>query len=237
MDHLLVERGLAESGARAQALILAGKVKASGLQKLKPGLLVPEDQPLELLEGLKYVSRGGEKLAGALGAFRVNPAGRDCMDVGASTGGFTDCLLQRGAARVFAVDVGSNQLHERLRKDSRVISREKSHVLRLDKAGLPFPPSLVVVDVSFISLEKVLPHLSSLVDAGTELVALVKPQFEAGPKLAPKGVVRDPAVHRQVLDRLSTLLPGWDYEKRGETTSPLKGPEGNAEFFLHLGKV
>jgi 23S rRNA (cytidine1920-2'-O)/16S rRNA (cytidine1409-2'-O)-methyltransferase len=232
LDHLLVSRGLAESGAKAQALILAGKVRIPGMQNLKPGLNVPEDAPVELLEGLKYVSRGGEKLAGALEAFKVDPKGRNCMDVGASTGGFTDCLLQRGAARVFAVDVGTHQLHEKLRQDPRVVSREKTHILHLEKKALPFPPSLVVMDVSFISVEKVMPHLAALTEPGTEFLVLVKPQFEVGPKLAPKGVVRDPAARLEALKKVSEGLPGWGFAKRGECTSPIAGPEGNIEYFL-----
>jgi 23S rRNA (cytidine1920-2'-O)/16S rRNA (cytidine1409-2'-O)-methyltransferase len=235
LDHLIVQRGLAESGAKAQALILAGHIKAPGLQAtLKPGLLVSEEQPLELLSSPKYVSRGGEKLEGALYAFRVDPSGRLCLDVGSSTGGFTDCLLQRGAEKVFALDVGTAQLHWKLRKDPRVLSREKTHILRLTRADLPFTPSLVVVDVSFISLEKVLPHVASLLEKGAELVVLVKPQFEAGPKNAPKGVVRDPAVREEVLRRLSSLLPAWGFIKKGECPSPLTGPEGNVEYFFHL---
>lgn len=230
----MVQRGLVESGAKAQALILAGKVRAPGKDNLKPGLLVAEDQPLELIEGLKYVSRGGDKLAGVLDALRIDPAGRACMDVGSSTGGFTDCLLQRGAVKVFAVDVGTHQLHEKLRKDPRVLSREQTHILHLSKADLPFPPSLVVVDVSFIPLEKVLPHLAVLTDGGTEFAVLLKPQFEVGPKLAPKGVVKDPAVRAAAIAKVSEALGGWGFSLKGDCPSPIAGPEGNVEHFLHF---
>lgn len=235
LDHLLVERGLAESGSRAQALILAGRVRLPGMTSPKPGTPVAPDQAVELLEPMRYVSRGGEKLEGALKEFAVDPAGRDCLDVGASTGGFTDCLLQRGARRVLAVDVGTAQLHEKLRQDPRVVSRERTHVLALAAADVRDPvPSLVTVDVSFISLEKVLPHLASLAGPGAEFLALVKPQFEAGPKNAPKGVVRDPEVRDEVLRRIAGRLAGWGFEKRGEMVSPLKGPKGNVEFFLYF---
>jgi 23S rRNA (cytidine1920-2'-O)/16S rRNA (cytidine1409-2'-O)-methyltransferase len=228
---------LAESGAKAQALILAGSLQAPGFPKLKPGLLVSEDQPLNLLKAAPYVSRGGEKLAGALLQFGVRPAGFFCLDVGASTGGFTDCLLQKGAEKVLAVDVGTAQLHEKLRRDLRVTSQEKTHVLSLTARDFQdFSPRLVTVDVSFISLEKVLPHLASLTLSGTEFLALVKPQFEVGPKQAPKGVVRDPKVRQAVLDRISSCLPAWGFEKKGDMVSPLKGPQGNVEFFLYFVK-
>ncbi len=234
LDELLVQRRLAESLPAAQSLLLAGRVKAPGVKILKPGSTVSPDQVLEVTPGRKYVSRGGEKLEGALDAFRVNLSGRDCLDVGASTGGFTDCLLQRGALKVFAVDVGSGQLDWTLRNDPRVVSRENTHILRFQKTDLPFSPSLVTIDVSFISLEKILPHLASLVDPGAEFVALVKPQFEVEPKLAPKGVVRDPSVRQAVVRKVSDFLPAWGFSKRGECPSPIQGPEGNVEFFLHF---
>jgi 23S rRNA (cytidine1920-2'-O)/16S rRNA (cytidine1409-2'-O)-methyltransferase len=198
LDHLVVRRGLAESGTKAQALILAGQIRAPGLRTPKPGLLVAEDQPLELLEPLRYVSRGGEKLAGALKDLGVDPRGKVCLDVGASTGGFTDCLLQNGAERVMAVDVGHGQLHWKLRQDRRVVNREKTRVLDLTPQDAEdLAPRLAVVDVSFISLEKVLPHLGRLLKPGVEVLAMIKPQFEAGPKNAPKGVVKDPKVRAE----------------------------------------
>ncbi len=238
LDHLVAERGLAESGAKAQALIMAGQIRTPGLHRAaKPGEKVSVDQPVELVENLKYVSRGGEKLAGALDGFLIDVKGRFCLDIGASTGGFTDCLLQRGAEKVLSVDVGHGQLHWKLRQDKRVVNLEKRHVLNLTSDCFKeFVPDFVTVDVSFISLEKVLPHLSQLLKAGTEFVCLVKPQFEAGPQHTPKGVVRDPKVREQVLKRLSDLLSQWGFDKKGEMESPLKGPKGNVEYFLYFFK-
>jgi 23S rRNA (cytidine1920-2'-O)/16S rRNA (cytidine1409-2'-O)-methyltransferase len=235
LDHLLVQRGLAETGAKAQAYLLAGRVRVPGRVNPKAGDRVSPDQIVEVTAVLPYVSRGGEKLAGALDAFGVDPRGRACWDVGASTGGFTDCLLKRGAASVWAVDVGHGQLHWKLRGDSRVTVREKTHVLAVTAREVAaVGPSLAVVDVSFISLEKVLPHLGRVTPAGTEFVVLVKPQFEAGPVRAPGGVVRDPAVHREVLDRVSAGLEGWGFRQKGMVPSVLTGPKGNVEFFMHL---
>jgi 23S rRNA (cytidine1920-2'-O)/16S rRNA (cytidine1409-2'-O)-methyltransferase len=235
LDLLIVERGLAESRTQAQAMLMAGRIRVPGVSKPKSGGLVARDQALELIEACPYVSRGGEKLQGALDQFRVDPNGRVCWDVGASTGGFTDCLLQRGARQVISIDVGHGQLHWKLRKDPRVVNLEKKHILQVEPGSLPLA-SLATVDVSFISLEKVLPHLTRLASVGMEFVALVKPQFEAGPKHAPKGVVRDPEVRAAVLKKLSDGLPGWGFRKEGEMVSPLKGPEGNVEFFLHFFK-
>jgi 23S rRNA (cytidine1920-2'-O)/16S rRNA (cytidine1409-2'-O)-methyltransferase len=177
----------------------------------------------------------------------VDVRGRDCLDVGASTGGFTDCLLQNGAERVLAVDVGTAQLHEKVRNDPRVTSRENTHVLQLTKSDVGETFSgrgsrvaghapLVVVDVSFISLEKVLPHLGTLAPEGTEFLALVKPQFEVGPKQAPKGVVRDPKVREAVVSRLAAKLPEWGFEPAGSVASDLKGPKGNQESFIRFFK-
>jgi len=238
LDHLIVERGWAESGHKAQALILAGRVRAPGLKKIKPGALVSTDQALELVEESPYVSRGGEKLSGALKALGLSVKGRRCLDVGASTGGFTDCLLQAGAEKVLAVDVGRGQLHWKLRRDPRVVSREETHVLEMKQEDVnDFAPDFSVVDVAFISLAKVLPHLSGLLDPGVPVLALVKPQFEAGPKGAPGGVVKDERVRREILDRISSRLREWCFEKRGEVDSILKGPKGNQETFVHLVKL
>ena len=195
--------------------------------------------PVALVERAPFVSRGGEKLAGALDAFAVDPAGRICLDVGASTGGFTDCLLRRGAARVYALDVGRGQLAPSLRADPRVVSMERTHARRLDPADpehvrLPERPSLAVVDVSFISLTRLLGAIAAQLSPGGEIVALVKPQFEAGPRLAAGGVVRDPAVHREVVDRVAGHARAIGLTVAGETPSPLLGPAGNREFFLHL---
>ncbi len=236
-------RGLAETRARAQALLLGGRVRVGAGDGArgdrKPGDLVDPATPLTLVEQAPFVSRGGEKLAGALDAFGVDPAGRVCLDVGASTGGFTDCLLQRGAARVYALDVGRGQLAPSLRADPRVVSMERTHARRLDPAAaqhvaLPERPTLAVVDVSFISLTRLLRPITAQLAPGAEIVALVKPQFEAGPRRAARGVVRDPAVHRAVLDEVRAFATSIGLAVRGEVASPLRGPAGNREFFLHL---
>jgi 23S rRNA (cytidine1920-2'-O)/16S rRNA (cytidine1409-2'-O)-methyltransferase len=228
LDVLLVERGLAESRAQAQALVLAGLVPGHS----KAGEQVSEDAPLAVESPPPYVSRGGEKLAHGLDALEVDPAGRDSLDLGASTGGFTDVLLQRGAARVIALDVGYGQLHPRIRDDPRVTVIERTNAREL--AELPYPPDLVVADVSFISIRKVLPPALALARPGWEAVVLVKPQFEAGRADAPKGVVRDPAVHARVLRETAEAALAWGAETRGIVDSGLPGPKGNREFFLHL---
>ena len=228
LDVLLVERGLAESRAQAQALVLAGRVPGFD----KPGTAVDETTQLAVTELPRFVSRGGEKLAHALDAFGVDPAGRDCLDVGASTGGFTDVLLQRGAARVVALDVGRAQLHERLRADPRVTVLERTNARELRE--LPFTPELVTCDVSFISVRLVLPPVLALATPGWEAVVLVKPQFEAGREEVRKGVVRDPEVHRRVLREVAEAAPIWQAEPAGVVDSGLPGPKGNREFFLHL---
>jgi 23S rRNA (cytidine1920-2'-O)/16S rRNA (cytidine1409-2'-O)-methyltransferase len=188
---------------------------------------------IEVAAPLPYVSRGGEKLAGALDAFGVDPEGRVCLDVGASTGGFTDALLQRGAARVHAIDVGRGQLAEALRRDERVVSRERTHARDLAPALLGETVSLAVVDVSFISLRLVLPPIVRCLAPGGEIVALVKPQFEAGRGRAPGGVVRDPAVHREVLGSALEDVRAAGLVPLGLVASPLVGPAGNREFFVH----
>jgi 23S rRNA (cytidine1920-2'-O)/16S rRNA (cytidine1409-2'-O)-methyltransferase len=205
----------------------------------KPGDLVDPTVPVELVARAPFVSRGGEKLAGALDAFGIDPAGRVCLDVGASTGGFTDCLLARGASRVYALDVGRGQLAESLRADPRVVSLERTHARRLDPADpqaidLPERPSLAVVDVSFISLTRVLRGVVAWLAPGGQLVALVKPQFESSPRDVPRGVVRDPGVQRAALDRVRAHALELGLEVRGEVESPLVGPAGNREWFLHL---
>src|SRR5829696_1521748 len=228
LDLLLVERGLAESRAQAQALVLAGLVP--GFEK--PGTQVDEAAELEVTAPPPYVSRAGHKLANALEALGIDVASLDCCDVGASTGGFTDVLLQRGAARVIALDVGYGQLHPRIREDARVTVIERTNAREL--AELPFAPDLVVADVSFISIHKALPPALALARPGWEAVVLVKPQFEAGRRDAPKGVVRDPAVHARVLGETVKAALGWGAEPRGIVDSGLPGPKGNREFFLHL---
>jgi 23S rRNA (cytidine1920-2'-O)/16S rRNA (cytidine1409-2'-O)-methyltransferase len=228
VDVLLVERGLAESRTQAQALVLAGRVPGHE----KPGEQVDESTGLEVTKGDPYVSRGGVKLANALDAFGVDPGGLDVLDVGASTGGFTDVLLQRGASRVIALDVGYGQLHPRLRDDPRVHVFERTNARHV--TGLPFAPELVVCDVSFISVRKVLPPLLELAAPGWQAVVLVKPQFEAGPADARGGVVRDSAVRRRVAREVAEAAIGWGAETTGIVDSGLPGPKGNRELFLHL---
>jgi 23S rRNA (cytidine1920-2'-O)/16S rRNA (cytidine1409-2'-O)-methyltransferase len=228
LDVLLVEQGLAESRSQAQALVLAGRVPGYD----KAGQQVDESVELEVTEPARFVSRGGEKLAHALEAFDVDPAGRDALDVGASTGGFTDVLLHRGATRVIALDVGYGQLHPRIREDPRVTVLERVNVRELRE--LPFPPELVVCDVSFISVRKALPAAVELAAPGWEAVALVKPQFESARGEARRGVVRDRAVHRRVLREVAEAAAEWQARVAGVVDSGLPGPKGNREFFLHL---
>jgi 23S rRNA (cytidine1920-2'-O)/16S rRNA (cytidine1409-2'-O)-methyltransferase len=204
----------------------------------KPGVLVAPSADLRVTARPKFVSRGGDKLAHALGAFAVSPKGRVCIDVGASTGGFTHCLLEAGASRVYAVDVGQGQLDASLRADGRVVVMEKTNARQLPHDAFPDAPGLATLDVSFISLEKVLPSVFAVLRPDGEAVALVKPQFEIGKGLVGKGgVVRDAAHHRTVVSRVARfcVLRGWHV--RGVTASPLKGPKGNREFFLHLTRA
>jgi 23S rRNA (cytidine1920-2'-O)/16S rRNA (cytidine1409-2'-O)-methyltransferase len=228
VDVLLVERGLAESRTQAQALLLAGRVPGHE----KPGEQVDETAELAVTEGEPFVSRGGVKLANALDAFGVDPTGRDCLDVGASTGGFTDVLLQRGAARVIALDVGYGQLHPRIREDARVVVLERTNARKVGE--LPFAPELVVCDVSFISVRKALPPLLELASPGWEAVVLVKPQFEAGREDVRGGVVRDLATRRRVAREVVEAALAWGAKTVGVVDSGLPGPKGNRELFLHL---
>jgi 23S rRNA (cytidine1920-2'-O)/16S rRNA (cytidine1409-2'-O)-methyltransferase len=239
LDQLLLERGLAESRARAQALLIGGRVRVGegdGARfDRKPGDLVDPGTAIEVAAPEPYVSRGGHKLAAALDAFGVDPAGRTCLDVGASTGGFTDVLLQRGARQVYAVDVGRGQLAERLRHDPRVVSMERSNARTLTASSLPEAVTLATIDVSFISLRLVLGPVASTFDAaGGEVIALVKPQFEAGRGETNQGVVRDRAVHARVVREVTNAAVGLGLEPAGEVASPILGPEGNREFLLHL---
>jgi len=232
LDVLLVERGLAESRTQAQALVLAGLVPGHE----KPGEQVDEAAPLELKGRPPYVSRGGEKLAHALDALGVDPAGLDCLDVGASTGGFTDVLLQRGAKRVIALDVGYGQLHERLREDPRVTVLERTNARAVEK--LPYAPQLVVCDVSFISVRVALPPALRLAAAGWQAVVLVKPQFEAGRADVGKGgVVRDEAIRARVVREVAEAALGWGASTVAVVDSGLPGPKGNRELFLHLAQA
>jgi 23S rRNA (cytidine1920-2'-O)/16S rRNA (cytidine1409-2'-O)-methyltransferase len=228
LDVLMVERGLAESRAQAQALVLAGLVRGRD----KPGEQLDEAAELHVERPPRFVSRGGEKLRHALDVLRVDVEGRECADVGASTGGFTDCLLQAGAARVAAIDVGYGQLHPRLRSDPRVTVLERTNSRSLTE--LPFAPDLVVCDVSFISVTKALPPVLALAKPRWEAVVLVKPQFEAGRSEVGKGVVRDPLVQRKVLETVIEAAREWGGDTIGVVDSGLPGPKGNREFFVHL---
>jgi 23S rRNA (cytidine1920-2'-O)/16S rRNA (cytidine1409-2'-O)-methyltransferase len=229
LDVLLVERGLAESRSQAQALVLAGRVPGHA----KAGEQVDETADLTVSEPPRFVSRGGAKLATAIASFGIDPRGLDCLDVGASTGGFTDVLLQGGARRVIALDVGHGQLHERVRSDARVIPMERTNARTLRE--LPFAPELIVCDVSFISVRTALPPALELAAPGWQAVVLVKPQFEAGrSEVVRGGVVRDPDVHRRVLREIAEAALDWNGEPAGVVDSGLPGPKGNREFFLHL---
>ena len=228
LDLLLVERGLAESRSQAQALVMAGRVPGHD----KPGEQVDENAPLEVEAPPPYVSRAGHKLANALDAFGVDVTGVDALDVGASTGGFTDVLLQRGAARVIALDVGYGQLHSKIRDDPRVTVLERVNARSLTE--LPYAPRLVVCDVSFISVKLALPPALRLAAPGWRALVLVKPQFEAGKPEAPKGVVRDSAVRRRVVREVAESLVQCGGEPVGVVDSGLPGPKGNHEYVLHL---
>ena len=229
VDVLLVERGLAESRTQAQALVMAGLVPGFD----KPGTQVDESVELTVKGRQPYVSRGGRKLAHGLDAVGVDPQGLDCLDVGSSTGGFTDVLLQRGAARVIAVDVGTHQLHEKLRADERVIVLEQTNARELTE--LPFAPQLVVCDVSFISVRTALPAVLRLAAPGWHAVVLVKPQFEAGRADVGKGgVVREPETRARVLREVAAAALDWGSSVVGVVDSGLPGPKGNREFFIHL---
>lgn len=233
LDTLLRQRGLAESPQKAQALILAGQVLVEDQVVDKPGRRIPDGARLILRERLKYVSRGGLKLEHALERFGVDVSGKIAADVGASTGGFTDCLLQRGARRVYAIDVGYGQLAWQLRQDPRVVVCERTNIRHLREVSEAV--DLATIDVSFISLALVWPHVANLLQPRGEILALIKPQFEAGrEQVAKGGVVKDPGVHRQVLENVVSRALEEGLRLQGLTPSPLKGPAGNVEFFAYL---
>jgi len=235
LDLRLVELGLAETRAKAQALIMAGSVLVEGEVRDKPGTRVKESAAVALKERTKYVSRGGLKLEGALDALGIDPAGKICLDVGASTGGFSDCLLQRGAARVYAVDVGKGLLALKLAQDARVKVMDEVNARYLAPEQVPEPIALAVMDLSFISLSLVLPAVVRLLQQDAILLPLVKPQFEAGRAQVGKGgVVRDPDVQKACVDKIAKVAAGLGFHEIARLASPLKGPKGNQEFFLHL---
>ena len=235
VDVLLVERGHADTREKAQALILAGRVTSGGRRLDKPGTSIPSEAPLEVAEGRRFVSRGAEKLEPALSRFGIVPQGRDALDVGASTGGFTQVLLAAGAARVIALDVGRGQLDWSLRGDPRVVVIEGVNARYLTPESLPFRPSLATIDVSFISLRQVLDPTCACLASGADVVALVKPQFEVGRgRVGKGGIVRDPDQWDQVLEGLVTFAREHDLGPQGLCRSALPGASGNVEFFLHL---
>jgi len=236
LDRLLVERGLVESREKAQALIMAGDVLVDGRKAAKPGQSVAADAALELLARPPYVSRGGYKLAAALDQFHIDPASRVCLDAGSSTGGFTDVLLQRGAARVHAVDVGAGQLDWKIRNDPRVVVHEGVNARLLGPAEIGEPVDLLVMDVSFISATLVLPAVAPLLRAGGEMVILVKPQFEVGKGQVGKGgIVRDPELHRAACERVRAAVEALGF-RTALMESPITGAEGNKEFLLYGGR-
>ena len=236
LDVLLVEKGYADTRTKAQAIIMSGLVYVDGQKADKPGISYDEALDIEVRTGgCPYVSRGGLKLEKALRDFGVNPTGYVCSDSGASTGGFTDCLLQQGASKVFAIDVGYGQLDWKIRSDPRVVVMERTNVRYVTLADLGEPLDLSVIDVSFISLRIVLPVIKTFLKPTGQVLCLIKPQFEAGKdKVGKKGVVRDPAIHKEVLDSFVALTQEIGFTILGLTFSPVKGPEGNIEFLAHL---
>ena len=234
LDALLVERGLVETRSRAQALVMAGRVHVDGAPVTKAGAQTAADAVVELTSPPRFVSRGGEKLETALAAFGVDVSGERCLDVGASTGGFSDCLLQHGAAAVVALDVGRNQLHERLRADPRVTVLDRTNARSLDCGALPFRPAVVTADVSFISLRLVLPAVLACAEEPWRALVLVKPQFEAGRADVRRGVVRDPGVRRRVLQDFAEFATGSGWAVLGVCDSCVPGPAGNREYLVYL---
>lgn len=236
LDVLLVERGLAESREKAQRLIRAGLVHSQNERLEKPGRMVDADLDVRVKgTDCPYVSRGGLKLAGALDEFEFNPNGLVCIDLGASTGGFTDCLLQRGAARVYAIDVGRGQMHEKLRQDERVVSRERTHIDSLEPTQFVPRPTLAVADLSFISLKRLFPVLHRVLPEGAHAICLVKPQFEVGKDRVPKGgVITDEKLRASVLEEVAEAAHSEGLHVLAQIESPITGADGNVEYFLYL---
>jgi len=236
LDLILVERKLAQSRERAKAMIMAGKVLVDDIPVDKPGVLIGADARIQLKAGdIAFVSRGGVKLEGALNNFNLDVNGMVCMDVGASTGGFTDCLLARGAKKVFAVDVGYGQLSWKLRQDFRVVVIERTNIRKIKQDSLPCPIDLITIDVSFISLRIVVPSVTKFLIKNGCIIALIKPQFEVGrEKVGKGGVVKDPVLHRQVIADLTDFFEKNDFVSCGIFPSSILGPKGNKEFFILL---
>ena len=239
LDVLLVRQGLAASREKAKAVIMAGNVLVNGQREDKAGTMIDEKAEITVKgKQLAYVSRGGLKLEKAMKHFSLTLEGKVCMDVGASTGGFTDCMLQNGAVKVYSVDVGHGQLDWKLRNDERVVCMEKTNIRYVLPEDIEEPPSFVSIDVSFISLTKVLLPVRALMTEEGEIVFLIKPQFEAGrEKVGKKGVVRDPAVHKEVIEKVIAYASSISFEIKNLEFSPIKGPEGNIEYLLHLQKL
>jgi 23S rRNA (cytidine1920-2'-O)/16S rRNA (cytidine1409-2'-O)-methyltransferase len=238
LDKLLVDSGIVQSRERAKAMIMAGKVAVNGRRIDKPGTQIDANARLALQEEEShYVSRGGEKLEGALKAFAIDPTGMMVMDVGASTGGFTDCVLQKGAEKVYAVDVGYGQLAWRLQKDPRVVDLERRNIRYLRREEVEEEIDLILIDTSFISIEKFLSYLLGFLKKGGAILGLIKPQFEVGKgEVGKGGVVREAALHKKVIERISNFSRGLGLRVLGVTESPLLGPKGNKEFFIYLIK-
>ncbi len=238
LDILLVEKGFFSTREKAESIILSGLVKVNDKFIDKPGIKIQDDTKIEVREkGISYVSRGGIKLAGALKEFTVKVKDKVILDVGASTGGFTDCLLQKGAKKVYAVDVGYGQLDWKLRNDPRVINIERTNIRYLKEDKIGEKVDLATIDVSFISLEKVIPVVSSLMRKEGEIIALIKPQFEAGRAQVKKGVVRDPSVHQAVIEKIKRIALKEKLKVEGVCVSPLRGPAGNIEYFIYCCKL
>ena len=239
LDQLLVDRGLAESREKAKRLVLAGQVLIDGHPAPKPGHPVTTDHKIEIKQSERFVSRGGEKLEGAMTAFGLDLTGKVCLDIGSSTGGFTDCMLQHGADKVYAVDVGKGQLHWNLREDERVVVMEGTNARYLTPKDIPEPADFASIDTSFISLTKILPAVKGLLKPGGEIVSLIKPQFEAGKKAVDKGrgVITDPAIHEEVISKVRKFgTEELKLQWLDLTPSPIKGPKGNTEFLAHWKK-
>jgi 23S rRNA (cytidine1920-2'-O)/16S rRNA (cytidine1409-2'-O)-methyltransferase len=238
LDKLLVEKGIVQTRERARASIMAGKVTVEGKRIDKPGVQINVEADLKLRgDESPYVSRGGEKLEGALKTFGIDPKGMVVMDVGASTGGFTDCVLQKGARKVYAVDVGYGQLAWKLRKDPRVVNLERRNIRYLQREEVQNEIDLILIDTSFISIEKFLPSLLGFLKKGGSILSLIKPQFEVGKgEVGKGGVVRDGALHQKVIERISTFSRALGLKALGVTESPMLGPKGNKEFFIYLKK-
>lgn len=233
VDVLLVQRGLCSSREQAKRAVMAGEVRSGDQVLTKSSVMIAPDADLSVAVPPKFVGRGGLKLEGALDHFRIDPTGKVCLDIGASTGGFTDCLLQRGAAKVYAIDVGHGQLAWKIRNDPRVIVRENLNARHLSSADIPEPIDVCVIDVSFISLTLILPSAFALLTASGMLLALIKPQFELEPQdVGRGGIVRDSALHEKAQQKIETFVTNGGHEVLGLTPSPITGTDGNQEFFL-----